>query len=248
MEVDDATTWEQVYDMIADGMGITVFYDDVNPGYFRPDPEELTRRYENGALLLDAVAHSVGQRIVLGVDNAVRAMTAETSATLNAANQAIVLAKGLSSGGRMVPYRETVYPAAVRTVFPAEIDGKYPPDGNVYPRTVQIATVASEAAQQWGFISNTVKVIHTTAPAMFSSGEDLEAIGNGTATPDNEAFVAALAAQIATDYYAWLAEQYDQAGVGLIPWTPTGFDDYVWWHLGYQHRLPYGDYQEASGV
>src|SRR5688572_3340467 len=139
MEVDDATTWEEVYDMIGQGMGISIFYDDINPGYFRPDPEELTRRYENGGLLLDAVAHSVGQRIVLGVDNVVRAMIASTSATLNAANQTILLAKGLSSGGRMVPYREAVYPAAVRTVFPAQLAEVYPPDGNVYPRTVQIA-------------------------------------------------------------------------------------------------------------
>lgn len=234
LEVGDETEWEDVYDDIATGMGITIVYDDVHPGYFRPDPEELTRRYENGALLLDAVAHSVGQRIVLGVDNVVRAINATSSSTLATINHNLLLAKGLSGGGRMIPYRETVYPAAVRTVFVAEVGGVYPPGGEVYPRTVQIADVAATSAALWGFVSNTVKVIHTTFPAMFSSGESLAAIGAGTATPDNEASVNALAVQIATDYYAWLAEQYDQAGVGLVPWVPTGFDDYILWEFASQ--------------
>lgn len=247
LEVGEETTWPDVYDMIAEGMGVTVDYDDINPGYFRPDPEEVTRRYENGAMLLDAVAHSVGQRIVLGTNNVVRAMTPSTSAVINTANQALLLAKGLSAGGRHLTYRETVFPAAVRTIFPAEVDGVYPPDGNVYPKTIQIGAVAAQAANTYGFVSNTVKVLHTTAPAMFSSGDSLESIGLGTAVPLNQAFVDALATQIATDYYGWLAEHYDQAGVGLILWTPNGFDDYIHWNFAYQNRLPYGlEYQEGT--
>lgn len=251
LEVNENTLWEEVYDHIATAMNESIVYDDIYPGYFRPNPLEMTRRYENAGMLLDAVAHSVGQRIVYGTNGVVWAQNAATATTLNAVNQATLLSRGLSAGGRLLPHRQAVYPAAVRTVFPAMVSDEFLQDGEVYPRTVPITQEAAAAAALYGFIPGTVKVIHTTAPAIFSPGDSTSDIGNGTATPQNDGAVTMLANAIARDYYAWLAEQYDQSGVGFVPWIPTGFDDYIWWHCGWQERLPYAldaDYTEGGRV
>lgn len=249
LEVNSETTWEEVYDHIAEAMEETILYDAIAPGYVRPNPLEVTRRYENAGMMLDAVAHSVGQRIVYGTDGVVRAQDTATATTLNTLNQSLILERGLSAGGRMLQHRQGIYPESVRTVFPVKVDDEFLPDGEVYPRTVDATQEAASAVAQWGYIPGAVKVIHTTAPAIFSSGDSLEDIGNGTATPQNDGAVTMLANAIARDFYGWLAEQYDQSGVGFLPWTPTGFDDYIWWHLGWQERLPYAEgYAESGGV
>lgn len=236
LEVNTSTTWEEVYDHIGTSMGVTIDYDDINDGYFRPNPVELTRRYENAALLLDAVAHSVGQRIVYKTDNTVQAQNPTTAANQQAINQRNLLLRGLSAGGEQTKYRRTLYPAAVRVVFPAKKLDEFLPDGNVFPVTITKGTVAFD---NYGSIAGTVKVVHTTAPAHFDDATSEADIGAGTATPLNAAEVQQLAEQIARDEYAWKNKQYDETGLGLVPWEPTGFDDYADWHFGYQTRIPY---------
>lgn len=66
-------TWEALYDNLATALGIRLEIEKgpsglpyINPAYKVPNREWFDRQYDNAALMLDAVAHSVGQRIVYG--------------------------------------------------------------------------------------------------------------------------------------------------------------------------------------
>lgn len=61
------TTWAQVYTAIASALGISITVETVNSAYLKP-PAELSNRYTHLPLLLDAVAHCVGQRFVRKLD------------------------------------------------------------------------------------------------------------------------------------------------------------------------------------
>ena len=66
-----STTWANVITSIGTGIGGTITVGTVSADYFRPDPTELTRKYDNAALLLDAVAHTLGMRVVVTLAGAV---------------------------------------------------------------------------------------------------------------------------------------------------------------------------------
>lgn len=239
MEIDGNTTWEQVYAHLGTHLGKSIVYDPIKAGYVSPNIIELTRRFENIALIMDGVAWSVGQRIVYDLNGVVRAQNADTARTQRRQNQQRLLARGFVAGGEHTQFRQTLYPQTVRTVFPImDADtSEFIPGGEVYEVTVEKGDVSADTA---GFIPGTEKVVHTTAPAIFAHADILSgAAQSGAATPINLSQVNALAVEIATAYYDWLSDQYDQTGVGLMPWTPNGFDDYIWWHFGFQNRLPY---------
>ena len=64
------TTWAQLYSSIATALGITLTAEAVNSAYLTP-PASLASNYEAIPLLLDAVATTVGQRVVRKLDGTV---------------------------------------------------------------------------------------------------------------------------------------------------------------------------------
>ena len=63
-----------------------------------------------------------------------------------------------------------------------------------------------------------------------------------TVDQDNETTftsdVAAWAVELADRYWAWNATRYDRTYSDIIPWAPSGFDDYILWSFGPAHTRP----------
>lgn len=85
IEVEEGTTtWEEVYEMIAAALGITLNVDPVHPDYLFPG-EGLSKNFQPLPLLLDLVASSVGQRVVRTLDGNFHTRNASTGNSLQIA-------------------------------------------------------------------------------------------------------------------------------------------------------------------
>jgi hypothetical protein len=217
----DFTTWTGVFEKLSTQLGVTIEEDDTS-AYNIPDPDELTRSYENIAVLLDGIAHSLGQRIVRQLDGTVTSSNWETSAASleeNAGEPAALLGGEFSED---LP--SAVVPEKVRVVFPKWYYGAVDPYGGLYASD-QEASDFTETTP----IKGLVKTIHTCAFADFSLA---------SSGPDNATEVNALAKQLATDFYDSLAFRYDYSFGGVRAWELSGYDDHVEWCFGRKHHLP----------
>ncbi|MDE2103965.1 MAG: hypothetical protein KGL39_42405, partial [Patescibacteria group bacterium] len=204
--------WVTAFNLLGTALGVTIGVGSLG-SYQLPDPDELSRNSENAAVLLDAVSHSVGQRVVVQVDGTVSSMNWQASASAYLANRAQPLMGGESSS-------DAIFPADINVAFLKYYYGAPDPNGDVYV-----------SAQAGGGTSNE-KTIHTTAFANFSS--DPPTLQNGTEVDE-------LAAQIAADYIASLNYRYDLSFTGIIPWSMSGYDDHVEWCVG--RRSDRAEYQ-----
>lgn len=218
------STWEQVFGMLQAAVGAGIAFDPVVEAYGIPDPDELSRPTENVAVLLDAVAHSVGQVIVVDLDGSVRSLGWGSSSGRYLANKQD--AQPIAGGDFSDMNPAAAYPGQMTVSFQKYREGAVDPTGDLH--------TVSRPAGEFGverFTPGTTKVIHSTAFADFTSGQGL---------PDNASEVEALADQIAIDYYAGLAYRYDLTLASIFPWRLSGYDDYCEWVFGRYHC---GDYQ-----
>lgn len=208
LEVEADTTWAEILATLGNQLGTTITADSA-PAVYVPDPVELTRRYENAAVLLDAVAACIGQRVVVSLGGSVRLQNTTTAAIYDQLNRtsAVVVA-----GGDVAGVNWSLSPATVKVIFPRYQLGIPQADGDVY--AVSVTGSASGRG---------TKVFFDTAAAEF---------GYGGATPYNEADLQAIAEQIATDFVAWQRAPAALTLAGLATWTPSGYDDFVWYHVG----------------
>jgi len=228
---DESATWSDVISAIGMEIG-TVSFEAIHASYVRPDPHELSRRAENAAVLLDAVAESIGQRFVRQLDGTLECRTWDVFTTTLNRNE---------RGKKLLPLAGHALEKGVPGIRPAEVlvvfrkaKGSVPyADGDVH--------VVTESGAQYVSGSTVVggKVFYTTALADFSSEGG---------SPDNAAAVNALASKIAADYYASLERPYDRSYGGLAEWTLTGFDDFIWWRLGSQDGPNPGEYAAYTRV
>ncbi len=220
LEMDDEATWDSLFSDLGTRLGVSIAVDAFGGDYKLPDIEEITRRYENAALLLDAAAHSTGRRIVVGFDGSVKAQgfsAANTALGENLAEYALV------AGGEIERNLAAVTPASVLVTFPFWRHYHPYTGGELFP-------VSINAEEGVSATPNTVKVIHSTAYADFT---------DGGSTPDNNTDLQALAEVIAADFYASL-KHFDYSLPSLFDWTPTAFDDAVEFRFG---SLREGDYE-----
>jgi hypothetical protein len=212
------TSWSDVVDQIQQQLSTTISMPTVATDYKYPDPVELTRQYENLAVLFDSVAESIGMRVVAQGDDISLMNVAESASaiTANLANKSNLLAGGES------PDLEAMMPEKIQVVFPTAINWKLHVKGDVYA----IAKQGSYSNMPTG----TKKTLFSSAPANYG-GSYIDT----TSTPQNESVLQALALQIATDYCGWRTHIYDRTYIGLKSWAASGYDDYVWYHIGYQY-------------
>lgn len=221
-EVTTSTTWANLFSTLGTQLGATITAETVDSAYLKPDAKELSRRYDSPAMMADAVAHSVGQRIVRLPAGTVKSQAWSTAETQHGKN---------TTGKDFKPWwricggdvaRHPV-PANVVVVFAKVVYGKH------CKNEVKAYTV-SPTDSSLKTTSGTSKMIYSTTHADFSTG-------GGTA--DNDTELDALADKIAADYYASIKKAYDQTFAGVKLWEPTAYDD----HLLYQFGC---EYQEAS--
>lgn len=211
-------TWSVMYAWLATQLGISLSISTLATDYLAPDPDEFTRRYDNAATLLDAVAHSVGQRIVKQFDGTYQALDWTTSAEELDANIASRTPWEQIAGD---PYPHQPIPAAVTVAFPRLSCGT--PDCQRRCYTISTAYSGSNTV-----VADTVKTIHSSAWAAYDA--------QGVVT--NHAELATLAARIASDYYAGLVSAHDYTFAGIKEWYFTGYDDHALYSFGTEDDQP----------
>jgi len=82
------SSWTSLFASLATQLGVTITVDTIDQDYLEPDHIVLNRKYDNAAVILDAVASSVNQRIVRQLDGTVRSINADNSISLNKQNHA----------------------------------------------------------------------------------------------------------------------------------------------------------------
>jgi hypothetical protein len=216
--VTKTSTWAEVFTHLEGKLGITLEREEVTSPYLSPDPEELTRRYHNAASLLDAVAHTVGCRIVRLIDGAFKMLTWEQSVEQYTTNLETFTAKRVL--GR-VAYVGPV-PEKVTATFRKYTEHRPYGNGTVYTYDKSPAAPVDDE-ESLVTIAGTRKVIISTCYANFTAG---------SGTPDNNTKLDDLADQLATDFYESAKHRYDITYAGAIDWVFTGYDDHVLWSFG----------------
>lgn len=213
-----STTWDDMYGFLATALGVSITRASVSASYLLPDPIEMTRRFENPAVLLDAVAWSCGQRIVRDLDGTVRALSAAQGGTrlTNLASYQSDDQEYFAVAGSKNTTSDVLLPAQVKVVFRKFKTKHAQADGTYYTITKTGSTYTSLPT-----VSGTSKTVFDTMAADYTSG-----------SLDNSSALDALATQIATDFYAWGANAFDVSLGGIKNFSPSGFEDYLWYHVG----------------
>ncbi|MCL4721062.1 MAG: hypothetical protein KJ041_03730 [Gammaproteobacteria bacterium] len=236
---DPATSWAGMYAMLAQALEINLAHDPVAydaGGYAtHPDRLEFTRAVENAAVLLDAVAWSVGQRIVVRLDGRVEALNAATSLERRTDNFLAALAAGHPTlAGGTARSRTPIYPEKIKLVFPRSRGQYLRPDGATWEITRNASayfTLDSDGQPLQAAIPGTTKTFFATAYA--------DTDFSTTAAPRNLGQLESLAGQIARDFVEYLSLGDDTQFLGwAFGWTPTGFEDGMLFELGSQFEQP----------
>jgi|GEM_PF-5680799 len=229
-------SWADLVTALGLQLGRKIHCPDVDTAYLQPDPIELCRSEENLAVVLDAVAYSIGRRVVVGYDETVT-LQSYTAAEAELKTTRLKLFTPGRDHMRLQagtpddePYgAANPWPAEVRIAFPKMEDAS--PFGAQEFWTSELS--AADAATALGVtdhvvVESTSKTLHCSAWAMFQCG-------GSTTDPANKTNLDELVEQYALDYYGWLSIQYDHAWPGLQEWEPTGYDDHVFFELGTEY-------------
>lgn len=216
------TAWTDLYTAIQAALGITINADPINAAYGKPTLDYVAT-YQNTAMILDAVALSVGQHIVRKLDGTVLAQN-PTTALANQTAQQLLWASRKRRGGvfsfasNQPNDLSALVPATVEVVYRTSGDGATA-DVGYWPSTTTLAALnltqfpqPQVSGQPW------TKVLHRFEIASFAGGT----------SPTNATTLNALTAQFATDWLLWQLASQEQWYVGTVPWTLDGLNDAEW--------------------
>jgi len=234
------TSWDALVTALGNELGIGITCSAVNSAYMIPDRIELARHEDSPAVVLDAVAHSIGRRVVVDYNGDVRlvnytteqpALAANWAETSTGATKYLKLQGGTPDDAAPPPAYP--WPDELRIAFQKIED---PADGGAgtFWTTAKLAEdVSSEVgAEDLVTVENTSKTVHCSAWAMF------QAVAPPTTPPTdpaNKTNLEDLRDQYALDYFGWLVHQYDHAWPGIQNWPPCGYDDHVLFELGTEY-------------
>ncbi len=227
-ESGSSTTWAELVSQLASQLGITITTEDAaDSKYLTPDATELTRRFDNAAVMLDAVAHSTGRRLVRWPDGTIRLTNWSTAADQLTVNIAAHTPWTQIAGGDL-DYGPV--PAIVRIVARAYDNGTIQPG-----QTFDYSEAAGLHLTDPVTTADTEHTIHTTAQANWP----LDSSGSPIAPqPENDVNLDNLAEQIASDYYDSTIIAYDRTFNGIKIWEPGGYDDHILYQFGGEFGRP----------
>lgn len=217
--VTTSSTWAGMFSQLGSQLGVTISADSVAAAYLIPDPTQLTRQGGNAGVLLDAVAHSVGQRIVRHPDGTVHSMNWTSSQSQLTTNIESKTPWQQIAGGEL---EYGPVPASVNVFYRKFVD--HVPIPNKVAKNTVNATSSSTT-------TGAVKTFHSS----LYSDHTTNGTGSGA---DNSAALSALAAAVASDYYASLANAYDRTFAGIKDWETSGYDDHVLYQFGGEYPVP----------
>lgn len=243
-----AETWTDQFSTLASLLGITLNVDDIASEYLCPGKSVLTRQYDNAAVLLDALAHSVGRRVVFdwAADNGNRAQEAEPDTFRLMAYDEGNLVKRDQNVKRTVAglTRFNGYDVA-GDQFDDQNEGAVLPESVIVTFRKRENAVAVEnefytvevAATEVGwhtYTADATKIFRDSAFADFTTGPD----------PDNLYDLESLATRIATDFYESQAYMHDRTFASIQWIDDTPWLDYVEYSLG--RRRADGTYEAQT--
>lgn len=219
------TTWEGLYQSLGTALGIEIEVDEIPAAYGYPDAS-LTAHYESVAQLLDAVARSVGQRVVRSLDGTVQALNATSSqdtADLNYQNAPELLGGGALDFADSTPGDlALLLPGSVSVAFPVA-DSANTLTGDWTSQETPLSSLGASSPVLEGLLGNQgVKTFHTTFPARLLADN---------VTYDNVSAQEALAKQIALDWYAYQLGDLSVRWSGIVDWEPEGLHERITWTL-----------------
>jgi hypothetical protein len=213
-----STTWEALVASLGAALGVAVALDPVPAAYLLPDPS-LAAVYGDLPALLDRVATAVGMRVVRTLDGAVKVQSYASALAQTRAN----LRRGLpaQAGGEYAllpgqPELSAALPASVTVVYPAGGDGAPAALEAAYTVLLSDLGLAEVGASRGG---PGTAVLRSSALAHYAGG----------GAPANDAELAALARQMATDWYRWRTARGAWAFAGVAPWVPEALGESVVW-------------------
>jgi len=216
LTVEKGDAWSDLFDDLASEVGVSLDSDPVESAYLHPDPQAMSIAYDNPAALLDAAAHTVGQRVVQTLSG--DTLSLNWSRSESRIEQNLAERWPLIRGGDASDQAEQT-PALVSVAF-RKIRHFVP--------TIRGETYTYEKGPAAGLflpgalLQGAKERITSTAYADFT---------NDNAAPDNDSELDALAEQIAADYYASKRFKADATFAGFHPWAPSGYDDYILWRF-----------------
>lgn len=196
--------WADIYSDCGGFLGETITAEATDSTYLKPAPRWKLRQRPI-PLILDAAARATGKRIVRTLAGSVLAQGWQTAYTSTATQLSANAARRLAGGSFDSDDLRRSVPATVRTVLKRPDDTRYTVD----------KTLSGLAISQYGSFTGMADMTatHYADPVYI----------------DETADAAALATQIATDWYGFRLAPSDQAYAGIVAWTPTAYDDVIEW-------------------
>lgn len=212
-------SWSTLIDDLETALGVTIDYAAPSSDYLTPDPIACTKEHADIPHLLDAVAHSVGMRVICQLNGDVELQG--WSAGESRLDDNLGLSDLHSLAGD--EYSDQKWSAPENVLVSCPKIRHYVPriDGDRYSYTVAPDSTLFDA-DNGEVETGTVKRIQTAAYADFT--------GAG-GTPDNNTDLDTLADKIAEDYYLSLKRCYRFMYGGLIQWNPSAYDYLILWSL-----------------
>lgn len=233
---DHLETWDDLIAAVGTQLGVTIEVTEAAAAYMIPDRIELDRSSDNAAVVLDAIAASIGRRVVVGYDGTVSLDLYTKSRTtlqdgLKDIREGATAYMALQGGTNATedppsahPWPDSVTVAFQRVEDPADAGADTFWESEVTHETTPAALLAESLVAT----ADTTKTVHCSAWAMFQCG-------GSTTEPANKSNLDALAEQYADDYYGWLLHIYDYSWPGVQRWTPCGYDDAILYEIGTEY-------------
>lgn len=207
--VTQPSSWSDLYSQIGTLLGTTITPAAVNSAYGVPSAKWISQ-YLSLPPILDAVAATVGQRVVVSLSGSVT--TVGATAASAAFQTYLAAADPELSGGEVAAADIARYsPASVKVLFLDQSTIPYPAAPHVETKT--LASLAPAGYSGSTGMSGFAQVVNADTPY---TGSNTTAVGD-------------YATQAATDWYNWRLASPDIVWPGVEPYTPTGWEDIVEW-------------------
>lgn len=219
--LDSTSTWDDLFEEIKGYLNLDELdWATVPSAYLKPSLDEFNRPFFNAALLLDAAASSVGQRVVRKLDGSV--VLQDYAAGKDVLDEDFAESWRPLAGGQFSSLSGEV-PNSVRAVFRSNRSSLL--FSNELCRSIRyfwnLAAVHPAVVAPTGTLTVRCAAIADCTNCTPLSG-----------TPANNTALDNLTKQIRDDFYAWNSKDYDTTYAGVVPWALSGFDDAVIWVFG----------------
>lgn len=207
--VTQPASWTDLYSQIGTILGVTITPESVNSAYGVPSAKWVSY-YGPTPAILDAVADTVGQRVVVSLSGAV---TTVGSATAKAACENYVTAADPAISGGLIATADVrrYVPASVKVLFLDQSTSPTPAAPHVESKTLAGLALSE----------------YSTSTGMTGFNQIVNA--DTVYTGSNSTEVGNYATRAATDWYYWRLASPDLVWPGIEPYVPTGWEDVTEW-------------------